>query len=95
MCIQKKIHLSQSLTFAGCPGPYQFANPGRPAKTGIIRRFFLTQSHFFTVPPRLKPVNSPAESQSTRTGNGLSRRSAGRAPVVVGSAPVKACSVPA
>ncbi|KAH3844460.1 hypothetical protein DPMN_086718 [Dreissena polymorpha] len=70
---------------------------------------FLTQSHYFPVPPRLKPVNSPAESRSTRTGYGLSRSSPGCrrkccdesrqrpgiAPVVAGSAPVKAGSVPA
>ncbi|KAH3818744.1 hypothetical protein DPMN_120469 [Dreissena polymorpha] len=31
----------------------------------MIRRNFLTRSHYFPVPPRLKPVNSPAESRST------------------------------
>ncbi|KAH3883038.1 hypothetical protein DPMN_006986 [Dreissena polymorpha] len=61
----------------------------------MIRRHFITQSHFFTVPPRLKPVNSPAESRSTRTGYGLSRSIPDRVPVVAGSAPVKAGSVPA
>ncbi|KAH3890158.1 hypothetical protein DPMN_014230 [Dreissena polymorpha] len=35
-------------------GPSRFANAGRPAKTGMIRRFFLT----------LKPVNSPEESRA-------------------------------
>ncbi|KAH3847022.1 hypothetical protein DPMN_089334 [Dreissena polymorpha] len=30
----------------------------------MIRRNFLTQSHYFQVPSRLKPVNSPAESRS-------------------------------
>ncbi|KAH3786519.1 hypothetical protein DPMN_164626 [Dreissena polymorpha] len=44
------------------PGPSRFANAGRPARTGMIRRIFLTQSHYFPVPPRLKPVNSPAEA---------------------------------
>ncbi|KAH3809444.1 hypothetical protein DPMN_137813 [Dreissena polymorpha] len=62
------------------PGPSRFANAGRPARTGMIRRHFLTQSHYFPVPPRLKPVNSPAESRSIRTGYGLSR-----APVKAGS----------
>ncbi|KAH3695137.1 hypothetical protein DPMN_082593 [Dreissena polymorpha] len=61
----------------------------------MIRRHFLKQSHYFPVPPRLKPVNSPTESQSTLTGYSLSRSSPGRAPVVAGSAPVKAGSVPA
>ncbi|KAH3755616.1 hypothetical protein DPMN_190314 [Dreissena polymorpha] len=61
----------------------------------MIGRHFLTQSHYFPVQPRLKPVNSPAESRSTRTGYGLSRSSPGRAPVVAGSAPVKEGSVPA
>ncbi|KAH3823367.1 hypothetical protein DPMN_125166 [Dreissena polymorpha] len=27
----------------------------------MIRRNSLTQSHYFLVPPRLKPVNSPAD----------------------------------
>ncbi|KAH3805982.1 hypothetical protein DPMN_134292 [Dreissena polymorpha] len=54
----------------------------------MIRKIVLTQSHYFPVPPRLKPVNSPAESRSIWTGYGL-------APVVAGSAPVKAGSVPA
>ncbi|KAH3710458.1 hypothetical protein DPMN_069940 [Dreissena polymorpha] len=31
----------------------------------MILRFFLSRSHYFPVPPRLKPVNSPAESRST------------------------------
>ncbi|KAH3801383.1 hypothetical protein DPMN_155032 [Dreissena polymorpha] len=31
----------------------------------MIRRNFLTRSHYFKVPPQLKPVNSPAESRST------------------------------
>ncbi|KAH3706901.1 hypothetical protein DPMN_066292 [Dreissena polymorpha] len=40
------------------------------------------------MPPRLKPVNSPAESRSTRTGYGLSRAPRpGIAPVVAGCAP--------
>ncbi|KAH3809419.1 hypothetical protein DPMN_137788 [Dreissena polymorpha] len=70
---------------------------------------FLTQSHYFPLPPRLKPVNSPAESRSTRTGYGLSqsshvcrrqcpvesRQRPGIAPVVAGSDPVKAGSDPA
>ncbi|KAH3863691.1 hypothetical protein DPMN_026681 [Dreissena polymorpha] len=49
------------------------------------------KSHFFPVPPRLKPVNSQAEFRSTRTGYGYP----GQAPVVAGSAPVKAGSVTA
>ncbi|KAH3727222.1 hypothetical protein DPMN_053151 [Dreissena polymorpha] len=61
----------------------------------MIRRIFLTQSHYFPVPSRLNPVNSPAESRSTWTAYGLSRWSPGRAPVIAGSAPVKAGSVPA
>ncbi|KAH3727971.1 hypothetical protein DPMN_053917 [Dreissena polymorpha] len=47
----------------------------------MIRKHFLTQSHYFPV--------------QLRTGYGLSRSSPGRAPVVAGSAPVKAGSVPA
>ncbi|KAH3692323.1 hypothetical protein DPMN_194773 [Dreissena polymorpha] len=31
----------------------------------MIRRNILTRSHYFPVPPRLKPVNSPAEYRST------------------------------
>ncbi|KAH3890162.1 hypothetical protein DPMN_014234 [Dreissena polymorpha] len=46
------------------PGPSRLTNAGRPAKTGMIRRIFLTQSHYFLVPPRLKPVNRPAESRA-------------------------------
>ncbi|KAH3803981.1 hypothetical protein DPMN_132253 [Dreissena polymorpha] len=42
----------------------------------------IRSSHYFPVPPRLKPVNSPAESRSTQTGYGLSR-----APVKAGSWP--------
>ncbi|KAH3860731.1 hypothetical protein DPMN_023650 [Dreissena polymorpha] len=61
----------------------------------MIRRFFLTQSHYFPVPPRLKPVKRPTESRSTRTGYGLTRWSPGRVTVVAGSAPVKAVNVPA
>ncbi|KAH3884237.1 hypothetical protein DPMN_008213 [Dreissena polymorpha] len=76
------------------PGPSRFANAGRPARTAVIRRHFLTQSPYFPVPPRLKPVNSPAESRVDRTGYCLSRSSPGRAPVVAGSAPVKAGSCP-
>ncbi|KAH3731061.1 hypothetical protein DPMN_057066 [Dreissena polymorpha] len=37
----------------------------------------IRSSHYFPVPPRLKPVNSPTESRSTRTGYGLSRSSPG------------------
>ncbi|KAH3708490.1 hypothetical protein DPMN_067942 [Dreissena polymorpha] len=53
----------------------------------MIRRHLLTKSHYFPVPPRLKPVNSPAESGVDRTGYGLSRSSPGRAPVKAGSVP--------
>ncbi|KAH3796266.1 hypothetical protein DPMN_149834 [Dreissena polymorpha] len=46
-------------------GSSRFANAGRPTRTGIIRGIFLTRAHYFPVPPRLKPVNNPAESRST------------------------------
>ncbi|KAH3858575.1 hypothetical protein DPMN_101203 [Dreissena polymorpha] len=62
-----------SSTTPESPGPSRFANAGRPARTRMIRRNLLTQSHYFPVQPRLKPVNSSAESRSTWTGYGLSR----------------------
>ncbi|KAH3881554.1 hypothetical protein DPMN_005480 [Dreissena polymorpha] len=57
----------------------------------MIRRNCLTWSHYFPVPPRLKPVNSPAESGSTpdwlllipvkpRQSPGESRQRLSRAP---------------
>ncbi|KAH3859331.1 hypothetical protein DPMN_102050 [Dreissena polymorpha] len=53
------------MNIAQSPDPSRFANAGRPARTGMMRRNFLTRSHYFTVPPRLKPVNNPAVSRST------------------------------
>ncbi|KAH3814516.1 hypothetical protein DPMN_143018 [Dreissena polymorpha] len=61
------------------PGQSRFAIAGRPARTGMIHRNYLTRSHYFPVPPRLKPVNSPAESRSIPEWL--------RAPVVAGYAP--------
>ncbi|KAH3720612.1 hypothetical protein DPMN_063512, partial [Dreissena polymorpha] len=45
--------------------PTQFANAGHLARSGMMCRNFLKQSHYFLVTPRLKPVNNPAESWST------------------------------
>ncbi|KAH3812881.1 hypothetical protein DPMN_141324 [Dreissena polymorpha] len=47
------------------PGPSRFAIAGRPTRTGMSHINYLTRSHYFPVPPRLKPVNSPAEFRST------------------------------
>ncbi|KAH3812628.1 hypothetical protein DPMN_141064 [Dreissena polymorpha] len=57
-------HTYRNMT-VGSPGPFRFTIAVRPARTGIIHRTYLTRSHYFPVPPRLKPVNSPAESRST------------------------------
>ncbi|KAH3779810.1 hypothetical protein DPMN_157616 [Dreissena polymorpha] len=43
-------------TTATSPGPSRFANAGRPARSGMICRFFLTRSHYFPQPGRV-PVN--------------------------------------
>ncbi|KAH3860928.1 hypothetical protein DPMN_023852 [Dreissena polymorpha] len=57
------------------------------------------RSHYFPVPPRLKPVNSPAESRSTpdwlRCTPVKSQQSPGCRRYCPGRAPVKAGSVPA
>ncbi|KAH3799009.1 hypothetical protein DPMN_152613 [Dreissena polymorpha] len=67
--------------FNDSPGPSRFAIAGRPARTGMIRRYYLTRSHYVPVLPRLKPVNSPTESRSSPDWL--------RAPVVAGYAPVE------
>ncbi|KAH3698028.1 hypothetical protein DPMN_085543 [Dreissena polymorpha] len=78
----------------GSSGPSRFANAGRPARSGIICRFFLTRSHYFPQPGRV-PVNpglatvypgeAPAEPQlsSVMPGGspGESRQRSCRAPV--------------
>ncbi|KAH3780405.1 hypothetical protein DPMN_158219 [Dreissena polymorpha] len=63
-------------------GPSWFANAGRPARTGMIRRILLTKSQYFPVPPRLKPVNSPAESRAPVVAGIVARSTQrpGRAP---------------
>ncbi|KAH3799080.1 hypothetical protein DPMN_152683 [Dreissena polymorpha] len=61
------------------PGPSRFAIAGRPARTGMIRRYYLTRSHYVPVLPRLKPVNSPTESRALVVAGYAPRH--GRAPV--------------
>ncbi|KAH3895380.1 hypothetical protein DPMN_019544, partial [Dreissena polymorpha] len=45
------------------PGPFRFANAGRPARTGMMRRNLFMWSHYFPTLPWLKPVNNTAESR--------------------------------
>ncbi|KAH3863621.1 hypothetical protein DPMN_026609 [Dreissena polymorpha] len=69
------------------PGPFRFANAGRPARTGIIRRIFLTQSHYFPSPGQpglatVYPDEAPAEPRlSPRPGIALVVAGTGRGPV--------------
>ncbi|KAH3813474.1 hypothetical protein DPMN_141934 [Dreissena polymorpha] len=77
------------------PGPSRCANAGRPARTGIIRRYFSTKFHYFPVPPRLVPVNpdwlrfipvKPRQSPGCRRLCPVeSRQRPGIAPVVAGT----------
>ncbi|KAH3692271.1 hypothetical protein DPMN_191627 [Dreissena polymorpha] len=60
------------------PGPYRLGNAGRQARTRMILRIILTRSYYFPVPPRLKPVNSPAESRALVVAGNAPR--SGRAP---------------
>ncbi|KAH3811777.1 hypothetical protein DPMN_140193 [Dreissena polymorpha] len=59
-------HFASERERVNSPGPSRFANAGRPARTGMIRiKKSINAVILFPGASRLKPVNKPAEFQST------------------------------